>query len=100
MPCMPFIPSFPCVTCMCPCSLRPLRVHMPPPRREPGSSRPGLVCPCLGHMLRAEVLSAVDGMSHVPSSGPGAELEAPLCCASSPKLSVCQGIFLFTAFGI
>lgn len=30
MPCMPFIPSFPCVTCLCPCSLRPLRVHMPP----------------------------------------------------------------------
>ena len=29
MPCMPFIPSFPCITYMCPSSLWPLRVHMP-----------------------------------------------------------------------
>lgn len=29
MPCMPFIPSFPCVTCLCPCSLRPEGAHAP-----------------------------------------------------------------------
>ena len=80
MPLMPFIPSFPCITYMYPSCLWPLRVHMPH-GVNPGARDQGCV-------------------SCVPSSGPGGELEAPVCCASSPEMSVCQGIFLFTAFGI